>query len=537
MNEHVFTFALVLIAVMSLCTSAAELDSDRDGLSDFQEKYKYFTDPNEADTDSDGIPDGDWHERREYTYSVRTVMKVLKPVNISVINDHYQDAQVLDQTDKYIELEVICYPFNKIAASLSRTKEQERGSALARDSLTPGLTTNWDDEMRNDMLAALRANRIDIASMTDVEIVKAVSSWLLKRAKYRYMFGTYFYDFPESGVEILPGLQEAFQREKGNTDLPFDQHLQHELFGKGMYENRSRGTCTSTAVYLTTGLRASGIPTRMILAIPLVDGNDRQQIALVKNGIRHPEMLDKMLEGLSHARGFSAHTFNEVFVGRRWHRLNSNKLGANIDSTFGLMVHVNTFDDLSEANLARTWGWRYGKGERDDIFRTSNPYCTTEVADRVGIHAHMELLKPKPPWEEIGNIRIMSMYWWHNLPKGDWRKGVAVPWRDKSKDAHLLLHVDWRSGTPLGSGELAHMLTKLDRNMYLVNDKGQKLPAQIRTGSVWSNPEGGAELEIVIPKERYSRMVSGTEYTLVPVNPDDHFRWEVADKLSIVKQQ
>jgi len=275
----------------------------------------------------------------------------------------------------------------------------------------------------------------------------------------------------------------------------------------------------------------------MILAIPLVDGNDRQQIALVKNGIRHPEMLDKMLEGLSHARGFSAHTFNEVFVGRRWHRLNSNKLGANIDSTFGLMVHVNTFDDLSEANLARTWGWRYGKGERDDIFRTSNPYCTTEVADRVGIHAHMELLKPKPPWEEIGNIRIMSMYWWHNLPKGDWRKGVAVPWRDKSKDAHLLLHVDWRSGTPLGSGELAHMLTKLDRNMYLVNDKGQKLPAQIRTGSVWSNPEGGAELEIVIPKERYSRMVSGTEYTLVPVNPDDHFRWEVADKLSIVKQQ
>ena len=68
MNKSLFTFALVLIAAMSLCTNAAKLDSDRDGLSDFQEKHKYFTDPNKADTDRDGILDSDWHERREYTY-------------------------------------------------------------------------------------------------------------------------------------------------------------------------------------------------------------------------------------------------------------------------------------------------------------------------------------------------------------------------------------------------------------------------------------------------------------------------------------
>lgn len=535
MNKSLFTFALVLIAAMSLCTNAAKLDSDRDGLSDFQEKHKYFTDPNKADTDRDGILDSDWHERREYTYSVRVVMKVLKPVNMSVINDDYQDAQVLKQTDKYVELEIVCYPLNKIAASISATMEWKRKSSIARDSLRPGLTTNWDDEMRNDMVAALRADKIDIASMIDVEVVKAVSSWLLKRGKYKYMFGTYFYDFPDGGVEILPGLEEAFRREKGNTDLPFDKHLQHELFGKGMYENKSYGTCTSTAIYLTTGLRAIGIPTRMIIAIPLVDGNDSQQIALVENGIRHPEVLEKILSALSGTKGFSAHTFNEVFVCGRWHRLNYSKLGANIDSTFGLIVHVNTFDDLSAANLARTWGWRYGKGERDDIFRTSNPYCTTEVADRVGIHAQMELPKPKPPWEEIGNIRILSMYWWHDLPRGDWRRRATSPWRDKSKDGHLLIHVDWSSGTQLNSGELAHVLTKLDRNVHLVNDKGERLPAQIRATSVWINPEGGAELEIVIPKEQYSRMPSGAEYTLVPFNPEDHFRWEVAGKVRIVK--
>jgi len=42
-------------------------DSDGDGLSDFDEVHKHRTDPREADSDGDEVPDGDWLERREHT--------------------------------------------------------------------------------------------------------------------------------------------------------------------------------------------------------------------------------------------------------------------------------------------------------------------------------------------------------------------------------------------------------------------------------------------------------------------------------------
>jgi hypothetical protein len=37
------------------------------------------------------------------------------------------------------------------------------------------------------------------------------------------------------------------------------------------------------------------------------------------------------------------------------------------------MIHVHTFRDLSEADIAATWGVRYAKGQRDDTFRHANP--------------------------------------------------------------------------------------------------------------------------------------------------------------------
>ncbi len=47
-----------------------DVDSDADGLADFQELYKYHTDPKKKDTSGTGVLDGDPHERREFSYSV-----------------------------------------------------------------------------------------------------------------------------------------------------------------------------------------------------------------------------------------------------------------------------------------------------------------------------------------------------------------------------------------------------------------------------------------------------------------------------------
>ena len=79
---------LILIAPVLLCalcasavnSPAADPDSDGDGLSDFQEIHKYFTDPRNSDSDGDGVHDGDWNERPEFSYSIRTVLRIMPPI-------------------------------------------------------------------------------------------------------------------------------------------------------------------------------------------------------------------------------------------------------------------------------------------------------------------------------------------------------------------------------------------------------------------------------------------------------------------------
>jgi hypothetical protein len=113
---------------------------------------------------------------------------------------------------------------------------------------------------------------------------------------------------------------------------------------------------------------------------------------------------------LSGGSGFASHTFCEVFVGGRWRRLNFTTLGQNIleRNYLGLMIHVHTFKDLSEANLAATWGTRYGKGQRDDVFKHSNPYRLVEVSDHFGNYATV----PNPPADkELKEVTIAKAYW------------------------------------------------------------------------------------------------------------------------------
>ncbi|MEM7315006.1 MAG: hypothetical protein AAF497_17810 [Planctomycetota bacterium] len=106
-----------LLLLISPCF--AELDSDSDGLSDFQERTKYLTDPANADSDGDGKPDGDWSERREYQYTVRSIVQVMRPVTLKFLNDDYQDIKLRKQTKDYIELEVVHYPFNRVATTIT----------------------------------------------------------------------------------------------------------------------------------------------------------------------------------------------------------------------------------------------------------------------------------------------------------------------------------------------------------------------------------------------------------------------------------
>ena len=78
-------------------------------------------------------------------------------------------------------------------------------------------------------------------------------------------------------------------------------------------------------------MRAVGIPTRTVLCIPLVDANDERERELAETRIRHNRVRRIVTTAAKEAIGsWTSHTFNEVWVGGHWRRLNYSELGQDI---------------------------------------------------------------------------------------------------------------------------------------------------------------------------------------------------------------
>src|SRR5579872_6124268 len=101
---------ILAVAMMAAAQTAStpDIDTDRDGLSDFAEAHKYGTDPTKANT-AGGIPDGDWDQRKEFTYTITSVMRLAKPYNIADMNDDYQDARLISEDKDSATVEVVYY--------------------------------------------------------------------------------------------------------------------------------------------------------------------------------------------------------------------------------------------------------------------------------------------------------------------------------------------------------------------------------------------------------------------------------------------
>ncbi len=523
--------------------SAPDPDSDGDGLSDFHEIHKYRTDPNKKDTAGKGVSDGDWQQRREFTYSVRAVLRVMPPYNLKALNDDYQDVRVRHETKDFVELEVVVYPFNSNAEAIKGNPNWKKDYAGMKEYLAPGITTNWDEAMRKNLLGELAKDGIDPERLTDKEVVEQVSRWLFKRSRYRYMFGTFFVGFPGGKATILRGLEKAFVREKGDPKWTVQEQFEHELFGKQMFACKTYGTCTSTAVYQTTVLRALGIPTRMILCFPLADGSDSAQVAMIDKGLtNHRVRQDACLGALSGGTGFASHTFCEVFVGGRWRRLNYTKLGQNIleRNYLGLMVHVHTFNDLSEANLAETWGTRYARGQRDEVFPHSNPYRLLEVSDHFGKYARVPNL---PADKELKRVTIDRTYWAEAKDAPPEVRAMARQQQGgddhgvfRSREGRFYVHcVEWleNAGDYL---KYKLFMQRADRR-FVLRAKGQPdVPCHISMNFYTHPSRKLCELELVIPAADYAKMASRVAYTLHPANDKNGYEWKVGDGMKLTRE-
>ncbi len=527
------TFLIVIaLAIPGIAQgrSPPDPDTDKDGLSDFLERHKHLTDPAKADSDGDGIPDGDWAERREYAYTVRTIVQVMKPVTKDVLADDWQDARILDEGPEHVELEVIHYPLATVADEIGSDEGWRKQASWLRPWLAPGPTSGFDEAMKADLLRELRAAGIDVSKLGDREVVERASKWLCERAAYQDGFTT-FSTLVENGRASVPDvLREAAERGIQATGRTLEEQWDRELFAAGMYRNRTRGSCTSSAIYLGGCLRAIGIPTRIVLCIPAVDASDDREVEMVRRRITHPLVRKTLLEAVEAMRGsWSSHTFNEVWVAGRWRRLNYGRLGQGIlDAGYlGLMTHVATFADWAEARMPDTIGRRQSLDMRDDLFGGPNPYSTLTIGDRAGPHSKVTAELDAGFPEGLSELTIEKAVW-SDDPSIDEsiRKNLA----EGGGLALLVRPREWNGWDPF-----KRFTEEVDGRFHLEADGCPTLSVAAATGGI-TNSDGSTRWAIIrFGPADIRDLKAGVAYRLRPRNGLPGRRWVVPDGFTVVR--
>jgi hypothetical protein len=508
------------IAPAGWAVQMEDKDADRDGLADFHELHKYGTDPRKADTDGDGVPDGDWDERCEYAYTVRAVMHVMAPFDVASMNDDYQDVRLLERRPDLLEFEVVVYPFNTVADALEPDARWSRQPSEMRPYLASGACSNFDGAMRKQLVAELAERDVDLAKLDDAQAVRAVSAWLLERSEFEDSFTTFAVEFDAGEPRVVAHQQDGVADTLKRFGRTLDGQWNRELFGRGMFENRIHGSCTSSAIYLASGLKSVGIPTRSIVCVPVVDANDDREVAWIDSRISHVGVRALLAQAAETQRGsWTSHTFNEVFVGGRWRRLNYAELGQNVlDKDFlGLMVHVHTFGDHSEAGLSG-WGSRRLHPQHAALFGSNNPYSCVSLSDRFGAHCSV-------PNELFGGTSGLSLQhlFWYDSPERGGRLETSL-----SNDGSRYLVAQFDT-TGVDGREALEFFRSAPKGFRLRSEGGDEVPAEA-IGRFWGD---SGDFILRIEPADVPRLERGVAYALIPPAAEDGLAWKVAPGVSI----
>jgi hypothetical protein len=395
--------------------------------------------------------------------------------------------------------------------------------------LAPGTCCNWDKPMQSQLLDGLKRDAIDVGAMNDVDAVRAVSKWLMDRAAFEDSFTTFAVVF-EKGVPVVDARQESSVDETlKRTGRTLQEQLDRELFGKGMFENKVRGSCTSSAIYLSTGLKAIGIPTRTIICVPVVDANDDREVGWIDSRITHVGVRATLAGAAQEQRGsWTSHTFNEVFVGGRWRRLNYTNLGQNVlDAEYlGLMVHVNTYTDHSQGRLIG-WGNRAAHPLHDALFGGPNPYSCISLSDEFGAHGKVA----NEPLSGLREATIGRIYWYDD-PRRDPKLTTGLGKPDGA--GFFFAHIEGGGKSTPGRAWM-EFWRAADKRFVLRARGREDIPAQ-GIQKYWIDGDRGINDFILrIEPADFARMEPLVEYELVWNGQDQALRWNVAKGASIAR--
>lgn len=524
--------AVAWAAALALLLPAAraqspDVDTDGDGLSDFHEIHKHRTDPRNPDSDGDGIPDGDPQERREFTYTVRAVLQVMAPFDVASMTDDWQDARVLRLEPDLLEVEVVIYPFGTAGEGIGSDPGWRRRTAGMKAWIAPGVTTNWDAALRRDLVAELRQQGVDAERSADRELVQAASRWLMQRSRFEDSFTTFAVEFVDGRPRVVPAQQDGVADTLRRHGRTLQEQWDRELFGAGMFRTRTHGSCTSTAIYLATGLKALGLPTRTVVCVPVVDAGDRAELALVRERITNHRVRGTILAALQHAaNAWTSHTCNEVFVDGRWRRLNYDRLGQGVldRDCLGLMVHVHTFADHAEAGL-HGWGLRR-QHRRHAQFGGHNPYSCVELDDAFGPHGPQD--NPAVGDDVPRQLTIARLYWFDDPGK---HPMVAMRLDEPAAAGHLIAHVEEAIDF-----EACRAFYGEVHKQFVLTAAGQPDVPLHATRGFWCKPDAELrEFYLRIEPEHWARMAPGVAYRLRVAGEPGEWRFRVGEGVGIAR--
>jgi hypothetical protein len=388
-----------LLGTVLICGAVIGWCYQGEGISDYAKAHKYLG-----------------ADRKEFTYTITSVMQFAKPFDVADMTDDYQDARLIAQDADSATVEITYYPLNTNRAGIGENPNWKRDYAHMTKYLAPAATENWDEKMRAELLAELRQDGINPDSLTDLQVVTQVSRWLKRRSRFTTAFAIWLVHYPKGTPEVFPPLRQAFDKEKATPGTTDQSMFDQEVLGRSMFYSRVHGSCTSYSIYLATVLRALGIPSRIVFFVPPVDPNDRQQTEMLLSAIHHNGVRTAIRHGLPRG-GFANHLFNEAFVGNRWVRVNYDVVGQNTldDSYLGLLTHILTTDSISHVPIAETWGRRYAMYPAvGPKLSSQNPYRLLRTSDHFGAHA--KIANPEVKDEELRAVTVREAYWKDALP-------------------------------------------------------------------------------------------------------------------------
>ena len=347
-------------------------DTDGDGLTDYEEYCKYRTDPTLVDSDSDGIPDAEWSERREYTYSIRTVLELKLPWSLESMNDLFQDARLINSTQPGLQkVEVIIYPYASPVLYPTPYPNPSIRETF-QDYISPTLDLNYSSQMQSEIHQILSGatNTLDVIS----KLLHEIGQMRLILPLYP----PFAYTYKNQGKLVVD--QEFFKTlDVEMTKEEITDILDTNYFGNSMFKRKQYGACVSRARLLASMLRAAGIPARISMAVPMIyyykDTGEWER--LIKNlgnesitgsfSCQKPLMVNEV--------AVVAHAQVEVYLNNHWirigYQLNEGPLFAATDKVF---IKIIDSKDFTDVDFTKNWSPAQWIKER--------PYRTVELSDQ-----------------------------------------------------------------------------------------------------------------------------------------------------------